>query len=75
MSLRLRLLDHHRIDDERNTADVGCGCGAASLPDRSRHMAQQIVDSLGLRKEAVGTEIRYVSAWFDDELRKLEGAE
>jgi hypothetical protein len=23
----------------------------------------------------VGTEIRYVSAWFDDELTKLEGAE
>jgi hypothetical protein len=38
-------------------------------------VAQQIVDSLGLREEAVGTEIRYVSAWFDDELTKLEGAE
>jgi hypothetical protein len=70
-----RLLDHHRIDDQGNTADVGCSCGEASLPNHSRHVAQQIVDSLCLRKEAVGTEIRYVSAWFDDELTKLEGAE
>jgi hypothetical protein len=70
-----RLLEHHRIDDQGNTADVGCRCGEASLPNHSRHVDQQIVVSLGLRKEAVGTEIRYVSAWFDDELTKLEGAE
>lgn len=70
-----QLIDHHRIDDQSNVADVGCCCGAASLPNHSRHLAQQIVDSLGLRKEAAGTEIRYVSAWFDEELTNLEGAE
>jgi hypothetical protein len=38
-------------------------------------VAQEIVDRLGLRREGVSREIRYVSAWFDDELTKLEGAE
>jgi NADH/NAD ratio-sensing transcriptional regulator Rex len=70
-----RLLDDHRIYDQGNAAVVGCGCGAASLQNHPRRVAQQIVDSLDLRKEAVGNEIRYVSAWFDDELTKLEGAE
>jgi hypothetical protein len=28
-----------------------------------------------VRKEAVGNKTRYVNAWFDDELTKLEGAE
>ena len=28
-----------------------------------------------LRRENVRGEVRYVSAWFDDELTKLEGAE
>jgi hypothetical protein len=41
-------------------------------------VAQEIVARLGLRPERavkVKDEIRYVSAWFDDELTKLEGAE
>ena len=70
-----RILEHHRIEDKGITAGVGCRCGAGPLPDHSRHVAQQIVDRLVLRKEAVGTKVRYVSAWFDDELTKLEGAE
>jgi hypothetical protein len=43
-----------------------------------RHLAQEIVDRLGLTQESAGDrsrKIRYVSAWFDDELTKLEGAE
>ena len=43
-----------------------------------RHLAQEIVDRLGLTQESAGdrsSKIRYVSAWFDDELTKLEGAE
>jgi hypothetical protein len=42
------------------------------------HLAQEIVDQLGLTRESAGDrsrKIRYVSAWFDDELTKLEGAE
>jgi hypothetical protein len=41
-------------------------------------VAEEVVARLGLRPErAIGgkDEIRYVSAWFDDELTKLEGAE
>ena len=30
---------------------------------------------MGLQRENVRNEIRYVSAWFDDQLTKLEGAE
>lgn len=70
-----QLFDNHRIDSPGETTQGGCGCGAASEPDHSRRVAQRIVDCLGLRAETVGNEIRYVSAWFDGELTKLEGAE
>ena len=43
-----------------------------------RHLAQEIVDRLGLTQESAGDrsrKVRYVSAWFDDDLTKLEGAE
>ena len=70
-----QILEHHRVHDRSNTADVGCGCGAASLPNHSGHVAQHIIDRLHLREEAAGNKIRYVSAWFDAELTKLEGAE
>ena len=65
------ILEHHHIDDQSNIANVGCSCGAVNLADHYRHVAQQLVDRL----ELVGNETRYVSAWFDDELAKLEGAE
>jgi hypothetical protein len=48
------------------------------LVHHSHHLAQEIVDRLGLTEESAGDrsrKIRYVSAWFDDELTKLEGAE
>lgn len=44
----------------------------------ARHVVQEIVARLGLRAEepvSAKGETRYVSAWFDDELTKLEGAE
>ena len=69
------ILERHRIDDRCNIASAGCSCGAVDPADHYRHVAQQIVDRLKLRKEAVGSETRYVSAWFDDELTQLEGAE
>jgi hypothetical protein len=46
-----------------------------NLANHRSHVAQQIVDRLELRKEAVGNKTRYVSAWFDEELTILEGAE
>ena len=43
--------------------------------DHARHVAEDIVGQLELRREKVDNKMRYVSAWFDDELTKLEGAE
>jgi hypothetical protein len=43
--------------------------------DPSGDVAQEIIDHLKLRRETVGNEIRYVGAWFNNELTILEGAE
>ena len=43
--------------------------------DHALHVAEDIVAQLGLRRDNVENKMRYVSAWFDDELTKLEGAE
>jgi hypothetical protein len=73
-----QIVDHHCKDDRADGAGRSCGCGAEGLPDHSHHVAQEIVDRLGLTQESAddrSRKIRYVSAWFDDELTKLEGAE
>ena len=44
-------------------------------PGHAHQIAEDIVARLGLRRENVENKMRYVSAWFDDELTKLEGAE
>ena len=44
-------------------------------PERAHQIAEDIVAQLELRRENVDNRMRYVSAWFDDELTKLEGAE
>jgi hypothetical protein len=43
--------------------------------DHARHVAEDIVAQLGLRRENVEKKMRYVSAWVDGELTNLEGAE
>jgi hypothetical protein len=43
--------------------------------DHAHHVAEDIVAQLELRREEADDKMRYVSAWFDDELTKLEGAE
>ena len=68
----------HRVNDFTSATGHRCQCGAEELPDHSRHVAQEVVARLGLRPERatnVKEEIRYVSAWLDDELTKLEGAD
>ena len=65
------VLEDHRVDD----AGDRCNCGATRLSDHARHVAEEIVAQLGLQRANVRNEMRYVSAWFDDELAKLEGAE
>ena len=77
---RLRgIIDQHR---PAGGAGSACDCGADDLPDHSRHLAEEIAHGLELRRERLDEadeqfhqQIRYVSAWFDDELTKLEGAE
>jgi hypothetical protein len=41
----------------------------------ARLVAEDIVARLELRRENVDEKMRYVSAWFDNELTNLEGAE
>jgi len=43
--------------------------------DHARHVAEDVVGQLDLRREKADDKMRYVSAWFDEELTKLEGAE
>jgi hypothetical protein len=72
------IIDRHRVGQFTATTGHPCQCGAEKVSDHSLHVAQEIVAELRLRPErAVDAkdEIRYVSAWFDDELTKLEGAE
>jgi hypothetical protein len=73
-----QVIADHRANDSGNDAKIACGCGQSRLPDHSRHVAEEIVRRLGLRPEQVSDaekRLRYVSALFDDELTKLEGAE
>ena len=65
-----KVLEDHRVDNP----SVGCNCGATRLSDHARHVAEEIVAQLGLQRANVRNEMRDVSAWFDDELTKLEGA-
>jgi hypothetical protein len=72
------IIERHRVNDVTTATGHPCQCAAGELSDHSRHVAQEVVARLGLRPERainVKDEIRYVSAWFDDELTKLEGAE
>jgi hypothetical protein len=71
------IIERHRVEDFTAATGLPCHCGAEKLSD-PRHVAQEIVARLGLRPEGATNskdEIRYVSAWFDDELTNLEGAE
>jgi len=76
------VIDHHGKRDRNDNGGLSCGCGATHLSDHSGHLAQAIVNRLGLRpdsaenvRKAVGDRVRYVSALFDEELTFLEGAE
>jgi len=69
------IIERHR--DFTAARGYPCQCTPEELSDHSRHVAREIVARLGLRPERavkVKDEIRYLSAWFDDELTKLEGS-
>jgi hypothetical protein len=72
------IIERHRLEASTAATSHPCRCGEEELSDHSRHLAQEIVARLGLRPEKADNakdEVRYVSAWFDDVLTKLEGAE
>jgi hypothetical protein len=76
------VIDEHAMRDCHDDGGLRCRCGATRLSDHSSHVAQAIVNRLGLRREsvdnarkAVSDKVRYVSALFDEELTVLEGAE
>jgi GGDEF domain-containing protein len=73
-----QIIDQHHASGHGDDAQVTCSCGAQRLSDYPRHLAEQIIDRLGLKAEAtdhVTNQIRYATAWFDWELTKLEGAQ
>ena len=73
-----RIIETHRATGRPEGGDVSCSCGAQKIPDHTRHVAEQIIDRLGLRPESVDEakrHIRYATAWFDWELTKFEGAQ
>jgi hypothetical protein len=76
------VIDRHGQRDSDGGRGLDCDCGATQLSDHAGHVAQAIVDRLGLRpesagdlKKAVSDKVRYVSALLDEELTVLEGAE
>jgi hypothetical protein len=72
------IVEEHRTVGRGDDAQVACSCGAHGLSDHPGHVAEQIVDGLDLKVDAVDhikKQIRYASAWFDWELTQLEGVE
>ncbi|HYB80744.1 MAG TPA: hypothetical protein VED43_03645 [Mycobacterium sp.] len=72
-----QIIDDHRADGRWPDGRLPCSCGAEGLSDHPRHVADRILDGLGVKPDVdeVKKRIRYVSAWFDWELTQLEGAE
>lgn len=69
-----RIIERHRQEHEDRPGGTR-DSGAETPPDDARHLAEEIVKELELRSERARDQMRYVSAWIDDELTKLEGAE
>jgi hypothetical protein len=73
-----QIIDEHCAESVDDGTDAACRCGAQGLSDHSRHVAEQIIDQLGLMPENIDEakkRLRYVSASLDWELTKLEGAQ
>lgn len=72
-----QIIDQHRATDVGVGSDIACSCGAQGISKHSRHVADKIVDQLGLKPEIdeAKKRIRYASAMFDWELTHIEGAQ
>ncbi len=72
------IIEGHRVVPQADASEGSCTCGAEGLSDHSGHVAEQILERLGLKPEAVDEakeRIRYATAWLDWELTKIEGAQ
>ena len=72
------VIEDHRAVGHVNDTQVACRCGAEGLSDHSGHVAERILDRLGLEPETVDDakkRIRYATAWLDWELTTIEGAQ
>ena len=72
-----QIVDDHRAHGRAADAQLTCSCGAEGLTDHPLHVAEQIVDGLGLKPQSIDEakkQIRYATASLDWELTKLEGA-
>ena len=72
-----RIIDDHQATSSDPGSEVACRCGARTS-DQFRHLADQIVEELGLKPESIDEvkkRIRYVSALLDWELTRFEGAQ
>jgi hypothetical protein len=72
------IIEDHRAVRHVDDSEVSCSCGAEGLSDHSGHVAERILDRLGLKPETVDDgkkRIRYATAWLDWELTKAEGAQ
>jgi len=73
-----QIVADHRAGGLGPDARLTCSCGAEGLCDHPRHVAEQIVDGLGLKPHSIDEvkkRIRYATASLDWELTQLEGAE
>jgi hypothetical protein len=72
------VIETHRAVGHVEDSTASCNCGAEGLSDHSRHVAEQILDRLGLEPISIDQakkRIRYATAWLDWELTKVEGAQ
>jgi|SRR5271167_4352330 len=80
-----QIIDDHRPDGLRTGGGLTCSCGAEgavvepkALSDHPHHVAEQIVDGLGLKPHSIDEvkkRIRYTTASLNWELTQLEGIE
>ncbi len=72
-----QIIEDHQADVGIDGVGLSCSCGADDVLDHPLHLAEQIVDGLGLKPsiDEAKKKIRYATASLDWELTKLEGAE
>lgn len=72
------IIENHRVTSQSDDAEVSCSCGAEKILDHPRHVAEHIIDRLGLKTADVDEakqQIRYATAWLNWELTELEGVQ